>query len=226
MDPRVEAEFKTLNETIKRMADGFRELHQNMQIIETGGKTSMQSGNENAAQISRMWQIINDLSAQVTASTSTSPPNARTITEADQIKRIMNTNLLPKFEPKEFGKDQSYETWSEGIKIDLVGYLPEAAQMIKEIEDLETLTKLKAMSEEDAYKFIREHACSSKANELVDSKMYTLLYRLVKHHPVAAPKIKPAHKDNCGLYASQQGLFARPPPSRVGGSFQNAQVRF
>ena len=123
------------------------------------------------------------------------------MTEADQIKRIMNTNLLPKSEPKEFGKDQSYELWSEGIKIDLVGYLPEAADIIKEIETADKLKQLKEMSEEEAYTHIKNYARSTKPFELVDSKRYTLLYRLVKHHPVASPRIKPAHKDNCGLYA-------------------------
>ena len=71
----------------------------------------------------RLANYTNELERKLTTKTA----NARD----NEMKRIMNTNLLKGQEFTKFTKKDSYELWIDGIKNDLYSQLPDAKKFIE-----------------------------------------------------------------------------------------------
>ena len=71
---------------------------------------------------------------------------------ADQdIKRIMNTNLLKGQEMEPFNKKDNYEIWIDGVKNDLYSQLPDAEPFTKYAEDTNrTITPIELKADLEA----------------------------------------------------------------------------
>ncbi len=86
---------------------------------------------------------------------------------SDVYKRIQNTHFFQKIPPKEFESKMEWDKWSESLKDDLAGEMPEGLTIIKHVED-----NLQALIDEtDTAGKLAEFTQMSEVSKLVNAKL-------------------------------------------------------